>query len=64
MITLVFMNMLIAIMSDSYEKVQATAMAADARIKCQLILEAEETLNFMFRCCLHSNENDSGSVCC
>ena len=39
--SLVLMNLLIAIMSDSYERVQANAAAADARALAEMILEME-----------------------
>ena len=46
-VTLIMMNLLIAIMSDSYERVQANSLAADARILASLILEMEEIYNYL-----------------
>ncbi len=43
-ITLVLMNLLIALMSDSYEYVQANAVAADSRLKIKNIYEIERII--------------------
>ena len=47
-IPLVLMNLLIAIMSDSYARVQENAKAADARAMASMILEQEE-LYYLFK---------------
>ena len=46
--SLVLMNLLIAIMSDSYERVQANAAAADARSLADMILEMEQIVNYFY----------------
>ncbi len=45
-IPLVLMNMLIAIMSDAYERVQSNAQSADSKILADMILEMEELTRF------------------
>jgi uncharacterized membrane protein len=45
-IPLLLMNMLIAIMSDAYERVQANSAAADARSLADMELEYEELIYF------------------
>ena len=45
-IPLVLLNMLIAIMADSYTRVQTNAIAADTRSLAELQLEYEEFVNF------------------
>ena len=41
------MNMLIAIMSDTYERVQGNALAADSRILASMLLEVAEIFRFL-----------------
>jgi len=43
-ITLVLMNMLIAIMSDTYATVKSNILAANMRILAKMVLEADEVL--------------------
>jgi F0F1-type ATP synthase membrane subunit b/b' len=45
-IPLLLMNMLIAIMSDAYERVQSNAAAADARQLADMQLEYEEIVYY------------------
>jgi ABC-type multidrug transport system fused ATPase/permease subunit len=45
-IPLLLMNMLIAIMSDAYERVQANSAAADVRSLADMELEYEEVVHF------------------
>jgi len=45
-IPLTLMNMLIAIMSDTYGRVQCNAMAADARALAEMELEVEQLVGF------------------
>jgi len=45
-VPLTLMNMLIAIMSDAYERVQSNAQAADTKILADMILEMEELFRF------------------
>jgi len=45
-IPLTLMNMLIAIMSDTYGRVQGSAMAADARALAEMALEMEQLLGY------------------
>lgn len=45
-IPLLLMNMLIAIMSDTYSRVQANAIASDARALADMILEMEQLYRF------------------
>ena len=47
-IPLVLMNMLIALMSDSYTRVQTNAIAADCRALAELELELEELVYFFY----------------
>ena len=47
-IPLVLLNMLIAIMSDSYARVQNNAVAADCRALAELELELEELVYFFY----------------
>ncbi len=47
-IPLVLLNMLIALMSDSYARVQTNAVAADCRALAQLELELEELVYFFY----------------
>lgn len=42
LVPLVLMNMLIALMADSYTRVQSNAVAADARALAEMLLEMEE----------------------
>jgi len=46
-VPLLLMNMLIAIMSDAYERVQANAMSADYRSMAQMLQEMEEVMNYI-----------------
>jgi hypothetical protein len=46
-IPLVLMNMLIALMSDSYARVQSNAASADARALAEMLQELEEVVNYI-----------------
>lgn len=48
LVPLVLMNMLIAIMSDSYARVQSNSIAADARALAEMLEEMEEVFQFIF----------------
>jgi len=45
-IPLLLMNLLIAIMSDTYSRVQSNAISSDARALAEMILEMEELYRF------------------
>jgi hypothetical protein len=47
-IPILLLNMLIAIMSDSYEKVMANRVPADCRQLASMLLEMEEIINFLY----------------
>lgn len=47
LIPLVLMNMLIALMSDSYSRVQTNAVAADAKALAEMEAEMEEVVSFL-----------------
>lgn len=44
LVPLVLMNMLIALMADSYTRVQSNAVAADARALADMLMEMEEVM--------------------
>jgi len=48
-IPLLLMNMLIAIMSSAYERIQENSEAADARMLAELQLEYEEVITYFVR---------------
>ena len=48
-IPLVLLNMLIALMADSYTRVQSNAVAADARALAEMELEMEEVVQFLIK---------------
>mmetsp|Transcript_22378 Transcript_22378/g.16861 ORF Transcript_22378/g.16861 Transcript_22378/m.16861 type:complete len:123 (+) Transcript_22378:2239-2607(+) len=48
-IPLLLMNMLIAIMSSAYERIQENSEAADARMLAELQLEYEEIITFFVK---------------
>lgn len=45
-VPLLLMNLLIAIMSDVYERVQSNVNSADARILAEMIFEMEELVKY------------------
>lgn len=54
------MNMLIAIMSGAYERVQSNAISADTKILADMILEMEELARF-FKTKFGSSLNEDAS---
>ena len=42
LIPLLLMNMMIAILSDSYERIQSNAVSADAKAMADMLLEIEQ----------------------
>jgi hypothetical protein len=46
-VTILLMNMVIAIMSDSYERVMANATPADCRLLASMLLEMEQIVHFI-----------------
>ena len=55
--------MLIAIMGDSYARVQANAIAADARSLAELELELDQLINFYYSKIKHGALDDSYYYC-
>lgn len=55
--------MLIAIMGDSYARVQANAIAADCRSLAELELEMEQLVSFFFKWFTPHKINNSYSYC-
>jgi len=62
-VPLVLMNMLIAIMSDVYERVQSNAAAADARQLAEMIHEMEELVMFWRQTIRRQEVKDAYSYC-
>ncbi len=46
-VPILLLNMLIAIMSDSYERVMANAIPADCRQLASMLVELEQIMNFL-----------------
>lgn len=49
LIPLVLMNMIIALMGDSYTRVQTNAIAADARALADMLFELEEVVHSLLK---------------
>ena len=62
-IPLVLMNMLIAIMGDSYSRVQENSIAADTRGLGSMLLEMEEVVHFLCRRLFPSLKTDTYYFC-
>lgn len=62
-IPLTLMNMLIAIMSDTYGRVQGNVQAADARAIAEMMLEMEQVARFVFLIFAPSKTTSEYSYC-